>query len=58
MLIFLDNPKKGDKLEVTREYLFDKGTYTETRTIVTVLKNKIILDDGDSFHYFQRKEQA
>lgn len=54
MLILLDNPKRGDKVTVTREYDFGKGKYTEVRTIVAVFNGKIMLDDGDTFWFFPK----
>lgn len=54
MLILLDNPKKGDKLTVTREYHFGKGEYTEICKIVAVWDGKIMLETGETFHYFPK----
>ncbi len=54
MVILLDNPKKGDKVTVTRELEFDKGDYTEIRTIAAVWDGKIMLDNGETFRFFSK----
>lgn len=38
--------KKGQKVRYTREIMF-KGTEEVTATIVAILRNKILLDNGD-----------
>lgn len=55
MIILLDNPKRGDKITITREYEFGKGEYTEVRTIVVVWNGIITLDDGYKFRYYEKR---
>lgn len=54
-MINLKNPKKGQKITLQREYDFNKGTYTQTYTIVAVFNGQIMLDSGETFHYFDFK---
>ncbi len=54
MLLLLDNPKKGDKLTLIREYAFGKGEYKETCKIVSVYNQQVLLDNGETYRYFKK----
>lgn len=55
MLVNIKNPKKGDKVTLTREYNFGKGEYTETHTIVSVWGDNLMIDTGEIFKHIYLK---
>jgi len=54
MIIQLNNPKRGDKVTITRELKFGKGPYTETLKICAVWDGKIMLEDGEIVKYYSK----